>query len=226
MAKLFLAARAIRIEPSGMAQDYVIDCSGPAGRQDWRALLAEGFTFAIPRLTSGGSTVDMRAGENVHGARGVGVEVPTGYHYIDSRLDGARQVDFALDIAASLCIKNVALDCEPVKVNLDGTYPRPSDAPHFAREVLMSAARRYVEKTNRYPVVYGSPHYLGALKLDPWMAQCPLWVAAYGFTTPPIPAPWQGWILWQKEANRKVSAGVVDVNETPLTPDLLRIVLA
>jgi lysozyme len=73
-----------------------------------------------------------------------------------------------------------------------------------ARDFIQSVAA----KTGRYPMIYGGDFLMESLgsHMDPALAQCPLWIAAY-LTDGKLPrwneATWASWTLWQYTGDGK-----------------------
>jgi GH25 family lysozyme M1 (1,4-beta-N-acetylmuramidase) len=62
-----------------------------------------------------------------------------------------------------------------------------------------------VEKlTGRIPIIYGSPAFLQALRLDVRFKRYGLYVANYGVKCPQVPPPWDMWTAWQYGETGKV----------------------
>lgn len=47
------------------------------------------------------------------------------------------------------------------------------------------------------PIIYGSPYFLQALKLEKSFARYPLMISHYGVSAPLVPSPWETWTFWQ-----------------------------
>ena len=70
--------------------------------------------------------------------------------------------------------------------------------------------------TGQYPIIYTTANWWDACTGGSTAFSAdPMWVAAYGFATPPMPAGWQSWSFWQY-----TSGGTVHGVDSPGTTDL------
>lgn len=66
-----------------------------------------------------------------------------------------------------------------------------------------------VEKaTKKVPIIYISPYFALALRLDSRFKRYPLWVANYGVSVPSVPSPWDNWAFWQNIGDTGSIAGI------------------
>jgi hypothetical protein len=72
--------------------------------------------------------------------------------------------------------------------------------------------------TGQYPIIYTTANWWDACTGGSTAFSAdPMWVAAYGVATPPLPAGWQDWAFWQY-----TSGGTVPGVDSPGTTDLDR----
>jgi GH25 family lysozyme M1 (1,4-beta-N-acetylmuramidase) len=191
-------------EDTDPADALGVDVSVFGGIPDYEALAAQGFTFCIPRLGTGVSSVDKLAAEQIKRSRASGLEVPAGYFYLQSARDGAAQALHAKALEEQFGLP-ILIDVEPAKPKLGDVWPVPTDAPHLYRPVVL-------ECLSRIGRAYGGD-FLESLNLPEWCGDLPLWNAAYG-PKAHHPKPWTRAVLWQYQGNVPVlPAGVaVDLN--------------
>jgi hypothetical protein len=70
--------------------------------------------------------------------------------------------------------------------------------------------------TGQYPIIYTTANWWDACTgSSTAFSDDPMWVAAYGIDSPPLPAGWQDWSFWQY-----TSGGTVTGVDSPGTTDL------
>lgn len=180
-----------------------IDVSSYQNIQSWPELKSNGVVFMFLKCTEGLRTIDasfskfsfMATAENIlHGA----------YHFFHPSEDAAAQAAFFLKTVGS------NIGTLPPVVDLETTDNVPANQDVEGVLVFLQAVEA---GTGKVPIIYGSPSYLNALKLDARFLKYPLWVAEYPENVGPapteIPSPWTEWTFWQYSGNGTIE-GIVD----------------
>jgi len=159
-----------------------IDVSEYQGWMDWT--LARRAAFCYVRAGGAITDIDNRWSENATSASRVAL--PWGpYWYFSNTLDGAQQARaFAATVGNRVYQLPPGLDCE-----LGGVLDHAN-------------LRRCLDEIERLmgrPLLYTSVNWLNVngLQLATWLRRFPLWLARYTSVTPPAPAPYQSWAIWQ-----------------------------
>jgi lysozyme len=58
--------------------------------------------------------------------------------------------------------------------------------------------------SQKVPIIYTSPYFADALRLDVRFQDYGLWIAHYGVNAPLIPSPWNTWNFWQTSESASV----------------------
>lgn len=153
-----------------------------------QATISAGFEFAYLKASEGINVTDPRfysrweAMKNDKILRGA-------YHFFHPAQDPLAQAKFFCSIVGVLGDGDLpcAMDWEVS----DGVVSAKDQANGL---VFLNEVMKRTEKT---PVIYGSPYFLQALSLTPGFAKFPLWVAHYGVKCPLVPYPWTTWTFWQ-----------------------------
>ena len=176
--------------------EHGLDVSGHSGAIDWRAVAAEGHTFAIHKATEGVDLADPAFHLNWPLMREAGL-VRGAYHFYVTEDDPAEQARFYID--------NVVLepgDLAPVvDIELLG-HGTPPGLPERLRTFVELLEQHYGVK----PIVYTAWKFWDA-HLGEGFGDHPLWVAEYEVEEPVLPAGWTDWHLWQWKGDAEV-AGV------------------
>lgn len=196
------------------------DVSSIQGKIDWAAVAASGVRFVVRKCGNGNDPPDPGFDSYLLGARAVGLAVGA-YHVgfplpPDSAHPGRAAVDQArAHFEACQKLGSAAGEIPPA---LDLEWPVPG-TPAWSKYKCTPAQVRawalaYLEEAEqlwgRLPLLYdGFPDYWAGIDggSEPAFAKYPLWVVNYpekykGRTppdgaSPPIPAPWTNWTLWQ-----------------------------
>lgn len=161
-----------------------VDVSHHLGHIDWRAVAADGISFAYLKATQGTGFVDPRFATNLRGAKSVGLRAG-GYHYFTLCGAGGPQAGHYLSVIGTHITLPPAVDVEFI----GNCSPGPS-RPDLLRE--LGAFIEAVEaRTGERVVVYLHPdleqHYRIAEDLDRRQ-----WVRSLGRK------PARDWWIWQK----------------------------
>jgi lysozyme len=197
-----------------------IDASSYQGVVNWAQVAQAGKAFAFVKATEGVGYQDARFSANWYLTRAHGL-VRGAYHYLLPNLDGAAQADyFRAFVTASGGVQHgdfAILDCE-----------QPNGLAH--QEIVECSAsfvQRVREDLGVNVIFYTYPNfwlaYLGD-PVDPVLAQCPLWLADYGPSVPPL-ANWPGGLSFWQYSDTGHCPGVpgnVDLSRFYGTPQNLR----
>ncbi len=187
---------------------------------NWADVAAAGYKFAAVKGTEGDYYVNPWVSSDVAVAKEVGMDV-TAYHFaIPNVSSGAEQAQFAVEYsgyASGPQMLPLMLDIEyDPYVSTDGTNMCYGLTP--AQMVSWTSAFVTTARslTGQYPIIYTTAN---------WWDTCtggstafgsdPMWVAAYGFSSPPMPDGWPAYTYWQY-----TSSGTVPGVDTPDGTDL------
>ena len=190
-------------------------------RINWPAVAAAGYKFAAVKATEGNYYVNPWATTDLSAAKKAGLYV-TAYHFaIPNASGGAAQAGYAVRHGKYVSgghMLPLMLDIEyDPYAGIDGTnecYGLSHARMTSWIAAFVAAARNL---TGQLPVIYTTAG---------WWAACtgrskafgadPMWVAAYGFASPPMPAGWSAWTFWQYTATGTVR-GVDSPGNTDLS---------
>ena len=184
---------------------------------NWSAVAAAGYKFAAVKATEGNYYVNPWAAKDLTAAQKAGLYV-TAYHFaIPNASGGAAQAGYVIKhgrYATGAHMLPLMLDIEYNPYGSNECYGL-SHARMTAWIAAFVAAARNL--TGQLPVIYTTAG---------WWAACtgrskafgadPMWVAAYGFASPPMPAGWSAWTFWQYTATGTVR-GVDSPGNTDLS---------
>ena len=186
----------------------------------WTTAAAAGYRYAAVKATEGDYYVNPWAATDLAKAKAAGLDVAPYHFAVPNVSGGAAQAQFAVEYsgyAPGTRMLPLMLDIEyDPYVSTDHTnecYGLTAGQMTAWLSAFASAARSL---TGQYPVIYTTADWWdtctgrsAALGADP------MWVAAYGFASPPVPAGWHAWTFWQY-----TSGGTVPGVATPGTTDL------
>jgi len=160
---------------------------------DFDQVKAAGITAIIHKATEGATVQDDKYRTRRDQAKAMGCFLWGTYHFA-TNADVGDQVNNLLTWAEPGDTDFIALDFEPNKtrhgVNITMSFAQAEDF-----------VQRIHAKLGRWPVIYGGGDLLGTqapMHPDTVLVNCPLWYANYqAIATPPIPAPWTAYTLWQ-----------------------------
>ena len=169
---------------------------------NWADVAAAGYKFVAVKATEGDYYVNPWAASDMSVARYVGMYV-TPYHFaIPNVSSGAEQAQFAVEYsgyATGSQMLPLMLDIEyDPYVSTDGTNMCYGLSPSQMTSWVSGFVTTARNLTGQYPVIYTTAN---------WWDTCtggstafgadPMWIAAYGFTSPPMPAGWTAYTFWQ-----------------------------
>ena len=187
---------------------------------DWPQVAAAGYRFAAIKGTEGDYYVNPWATTDLAEAKAAGLDVTPYTFAIPNVSSGKEQAEFAVEYsgyAPGPQTLPLMLDIEyDPYVASDGTNECYGLSPSKMSGWISAFVTTARSLTGQYPVIYTTAN---------WWDTCtggstafgddPMWVAAYGFDSPPLPAGWQDWSFWQY-----TSGGTVTGVDTPGTTDL------
>jgi GH25 family lysozyme M1 (1,4-beta-N-acetylmuramidase) len=188
----------------------------------WPPVAAAGYRFAAVKGTEGDYYVNPWVTTDLAGAKAAGLNV-TPYHFaIPNGSSGQQQAQFAVEYSgyrpgAQTLPLMLDIEYDPY-VSTDGTnecYGLSASTMTAWISAFVTTARSL---TGQYPIIYTTANWWDACTGGSTAFSAdPMWVAAYGVGTPPLPAGWQGWAFWQY-----TSGGTVPGVDSPGTTDLDR----
>ncbi len=187
----------------------------------WQQVAAARYRFASIKGTEGDYYVNPWASTDLAQAKAAGLDVSPYHFAIPNVSSGAEQAEFAVEYSGYQSGPQtlpLMLDIEyDPYVSTDGTnecYGLSAGRMTAWISAFVSTARSL---TGQYPIIYTTAN---------WWDTCtggstafgadPMWVAAYGFAHPPLPAGWTSWAYWQYTSGGTVpgvdSAGTTDLD--------------
>ncbi|MBE0335132.1 GH25 family lysozyme [Paenibacillus sp. 23TSA30-6] len=197
-----------------------IDVSRYQGEIDWKAVKADGISFAFIKASQGQRYVDPTFITNAKGAKAAGVLLGA-YHFVDATsVDAAKaearhfaEVLERIGGAKALDLPTV-MDYENNPGNLSKT---------LINAVALAFLLELERLTGRKPIIYTGNAF--AANFNASLGGYPLWIARYSDTrVPSDTVTWRRWDIWQYSDSGKVDGikGNVDMNEYSGTADELR----
>jgi len=171
---------------------------------DWGQVARAGYKFAFVKASEGDYYVNPYYATDLAQAKAAGLYV-TGYHFaIPNVSGGASQAEYAVRHA------RYAPDGRTMPLALDIEY-NPYGATCYGLTPAQMVA--WISAfTTEARVLTGQPTII--YTTADWWRTCtgdsrsfgsdPLWVAAYGPASPPMPSGWPGWTFWQYTSNAQV----------------------
>ncbi len=182
-----------------------VDVSKFQGSIDWNSVAAAGHQFAMVKATEGASIVDPQFAANWSGSQAAGLRRGA-YHFFDPEESGEAQAEHFLSTVGP------DLGELPPAIDLETGVPGRTDVQLWLDEVEVMAGVR--------PMIYTTVEFAEE-HLDGF-GSYPLWIAAWGESSPTLPAGWSTWTMWQHTPTGRVSGidGDVDLNfyAGPLPP--------
>lgn len=188
---------------------------------NWTSVARAGYKFAAVKTTEGDYYVNPYAVPDIVAALRAGL-FATAYHFaIPNITSGAYQAQFA--VAGSRYVTGgralpLMLDIEyDPYVSSDHTNECYGLSAASMRSWISSFVSEARSLTGQYPIIYTTAD---------WWDTCtgsstafgadPMWVAAYGVSSPPMPAGWKSYTYWQYSSGGTVS-GVATPGGTDLS---------
>jgi GH25 family lysozyme M1 (1,4-beta-N-acetylmuramidase) len=198
-------------KPSGPV--HGIDVSESQGSIDWKAVSSSGIRFAWIKATEGQDYTDKFFNQGRLNAVTAAHIVPGVYHFlrpIPGRA-GAKEATYFAAVAHNAGYGSGFL--RPV-ADVETTSLSPAATCTYVRSFLQQTRKLFHAK----PIVYTFPSFAQTeLAGCTWLKRYPLWIANLGVSTPTVPAPWSGYLLWQYSWTGHVAgiSGNVDLDTLP-----------
>jgi GH25 family lysozyme M1 (1,4-beta-N-acetylmuramidase) len=186
----------------------------------WSQVAGAGYRFAAVKGTEGDYYVNPWGTTDLAQAKAAGLDV-TPYHFaVPNASSGTEQAEFAVEYsgyATGTQMMPLMLDIEyDPYVATDGTNECYGLTTRQMTAWIAAFATEARSLTGQSPLIYTTAN---------WWDTCtggstafgadPMWVAAYGFARPPMPAGWSAWTFWQYTSGGTVP-GVDSPGETDL----------
>ena len=181
---------------------------------------ASGYKFAAVKATEGDYYVNPWAARDVASAKAAGLAVAPYHFAVPNASGGAAQARFAAEYSgykAGPRTLPLMLDIEYDPYNATDHANECYGLTAAAMTAWLSAFVTTVRTlTGQYPVIYTTADWWDACTgRSAAFGADPLWIAAYGFASPPRPAGWGIWTYWQYTSGGTV-AGVPGPQATDL----------
>lgn len=187
---------------------------------NWPQVAAARYRFAAVKGTEGDYYLNRWAATDLAEAKAAGLDV-TPYHFaIPNVSSGPEQAQYAVQHSgyqpgAQTLPLTLDIEYDPY-VSGDGTNECYGLSPSQMTAWISAFVTKTRSLTGQYPIIYTTAD---------WWDNCtgrsaafgsdPMWVAAYRFTSPPLPAGWAAYSYWQY-----TSGGTVPGVDSPGTTDL------
>lgn len=176
----------------------------PSGKAiNWSEAASAGYKFAFIKVSEGSYYVNPYYANDTAQAQAAGMFTAPYVFAIPNYSGGALQADYALNHA------NDTPDGHLLPLILDIEYD-PYDSEDGTNQCygltdsqMVSWISAFVteaeRRTGQWPVIYSTQGWWDACTGDSssFAANDQLWVAAYGVSTPEMPAAWANWTYWQ-----------------------------
>jgi GH25 family lysozyme M1 (1,4-beta-N-acetylmuramidase) len=203
------------------AYQHPITSQDPKGVPiDWPQVAADGYRFAAVKATEGDYYVNPWAATDLAEAKAAALDVSPYHFAIPNVSTGPQQARYAVEYSgygpgAQTLPLMLDIEYDPY-TRTDRTNECYGLRPTQMTAWISGFVTTTRSLTGQYPIIYTTAN---------WWDTCtggstafgadPMWVAAYGFSAPPLPAGWANWSYWQY-----TSAGTVPGVDSPDTTDL------
>ncbi|MBV9382157.1 MAG: putative Ig domain-containing protein [Streptosporangiaceae bacterium] len=195
----------------------VADYQHPGGAAiNWQQVARAGYRFAAIKATEGTYYVNPYGAADVASARRAGLYTAYYHFAIPNGPGGAAQADYAVRQSHFAPGSHLL----PFELDIEYNPYGPNECYGLSQRSMVgwiaSFSNEIRRLTGQLPMIYTTAD---------WWNTCtggnrsfganPLWVAAYGFGSPPLPAGWRTWTFWQFS-----SSGTVPGIRTPGNTDV------
>ena len=196
-----------------------IDVSHWNGTVNWTSVRNAGKVFAFCKATEGTTFIDSEFAHNWAGMAQNGI-VRGAYHFGRPGTDAVAQAQFFVSV-----VQPTSGDLQLV-LDLEVTDGRPPAE-------VWAWTRRFIKTiyalTGRPGIIYTGYYFWRDSVGNPSdNLNCPLWIAAWNTSSPPVPNAWSTWSFWQYSSTGHVAGvnGNCDLDRFNGTTDqLLRLTL-
>src|SRR6516165_4481390 len=193
----------------------------PGGvRINWTAVAAAGYKFAAVKGTEGNYYVNPWAATDLAAAKKAGLYVAPYHFAIPNAGGGAAQARYVIQHAGYVT------GARMLPVMLDIEYDPYVGSDHtnecygLSRTAMTAWLAAFTQTarnlTGQFPVIYTTADWWDTCTGSTAFGADPIWVAAYGFAKPPLPAGWRAWTFWQYTSGGTVP-GVASAGSTDLS---------
>lgn len=182
-----------------------------AGAINWTKVAASGAKFCFVKM-SGTTTADPFGKDNLKNARSKGLLVG-GYHFMTNGASGKNQAKAFL---STVTLKpgdiRPVIDIETVPGNAASKKTYVQRCEEFLAEVTTALG-------GTRPFIYTRKDILASLGNPASFKDCPLWLARYSSSPPPLPTGFTSYVAWQYSDKGSVDGitGHVDLNTLNVT---------
>jgi GH25 family lysozyme M1 (1,4-beta-N-acetylmuramidase) len=186
----------------------------------WNSVAKARYKFAEVKATEGDYYVNPYAAGDLKSAKAAGLDVAP-YHFgIPNASGGVAQAQFAVEYSG------YAPGPRMMPLTLDIEYDPYASSDHTNECYGLTAPRMtawlaaFVAEaralTGQYPVIYTTADWWNTCTgRSAAFGADPMWIAAYGFASPPMPPGWKTWTFWQYTSSGTVP-GVATAGGTDL----------
>jgi GH25 family lysozyme M1 (1,4-beta-N-acetylmuramidase) len=168
----------------------------------WTTVAKAGYKFAAVKATEGDYYVSPWEASDQAQAKAAGLDVAPYHFAVPNVSGGAQQADFAVEYSGYKPGARV------LPLMLDIEYDPYTATDHTNQCYGLSTAQMTAwlsafastarSLTGQYPLIYTTADWWNTCTgRSTAFGNYPMWVAAYGFASPPVPAGWRSWTYWQ-----------------------------
>ncbi len=165
-----------------------LDVSYYQGTINWPTVAADGWKFAIARISHSTTFMDPQFQANWSGIQGAGM-IRGAYQYFEPTEDPLAQAQIVIDAVGRLGPGDL-----PVTVDVESNDPVD---PSTYAAVLGTWLDAVEEGTGKKPIIYTGRYYWNDNVGTDAYADHLLWLAAYVDGCPTPPSAWPDWNIWQ-----------------------------
>ena len=189
---------------------------------NWTQVAGAGYQFAAIKATEGNYYTNPYYASDMAGAEAAGLYV-AGYHFAIPNVGTAvGQADYAMQNAGYGTPSGPTL---PLMLDMEYDPYTSSDKTNSCYGLSPASMVSWISAfdgevqrvTGQLPIIYTTAKWWNTCTGNSTaFSSDPLWVAAYSVSSPPLPAGWPGWTLWQYTSAGTVpgiaTTGGVDVS--------------
>ncbi len=187
----------------------------------WTQVVSAGYEFAAIKATEGNYYINPYYASDLADAKAAGLFVAAYHVAIPNVTAGAAQADYAVSHTG------YTADGRTLPLELDAEYDPYASSDHtnmcyrLTPAQMVSWIAAFASETQRLtgqlPIIYTIADWWDTCTGDSAaFGSDPLWVAAYAAASPPLPAGWTNWTLWQYTSGGTVpgisTAGATDIS--------------
>ena len=193
--------------PRAMAQLNGIDVSSYQGKVNWTSVKSAGYVFGMAKATEGTTYKDAYFAQNWAGMKNAGL-IPAAYHYGHPSTSATAQAQYFVNtVKAAQGGLSGGLQ---LVLDLEDT---DNESPATVSAWVKSFCAEIQTLTGKPAIIYtGYYFWVDDAGNSSSNYNCPLWVAAYGVSSPMVPAAWSTWTFWQHSDTGSVPGVSGDVD--------------